>query len=453
MNQHRTLVNRLGWLQRAWRLGADEAVLGRTSLSFDGSVRETFWPWSVGARVVMAGPEEHRDPDHLLELIRREHIGTVTLVPSLLQVLLEHPEVESCSGLRQVVCAGEALPGALLHRFKERLPHVAIHNLYGPSEAATAVAETSCTPEGARATVPIGRPTGNVRIYLLDGAGRPVPVGVPGEMYIGGVGVVRGYLDRSELTAERFVPDSFAGTPGARLYRTGDLARWLPEGRVEFLGRNDFQVKIRGFRIELGEIEGRLVEHPGVSGVVVTAREDSAGDRCLVAYYVGSEAAGAEALRAHLSERLPEYMVPAAYVRLEALPLTPNGKLDRKALPAPEGDAYASREYEAPEGKIEVALAQIWTELLGVEQVGRRDHFFELGGHSLLALQVVSRVRQVMDLELELAAVFQHPVLAALAERILELRLARFDPETLARLAQLVRQPGAETVPAREEPD
>jgi hypothetical protein len=280
-------------------------------------------------------------------------------------------------------------------------------------------------------------------VFVLDARMRPVPIGVVGELYVGGVGVARGYLDRPALTAERFVPDPLSGEPGARLYRTGDLARWRPDGTIEFLGRTDFQVKVRGFRIEPGEIEARLAEHPGVREAVVMAREDVPGDVRLVAYVVGD--ADAESLRAHLSTALPEYMVPAAYVRLEALPLTPNGKLDRKALPAPEGDAYASREYEAPEGKIEVALAEIWTELLRVERVGRRDHFFELGGHSLLALQVVSRVRQVMEVELALVAVFEKPVLAALAERILELRLARFDPETLARLAQLVREPGAQT--------
>jgi hypothetical protein len=290
--------------------------------------------------------------------------------------------------------------------------------------------------------VPIGRPVANTRVYVLDAAGEPVPVGVAGELYIGGAGVVRGYLGRPGQTAERFVADPFGGgKPGARLYRTGDLARWRPDGTVEFLGRTDFQVKVRGFRIELGEIEARLAEHANVREAVVLAREDVPGDQRLVAYVVGD--ADAESLRAHLSSVLPEYMVPAAYVRLEALPLTPNGKLDRKALPAPEGDAYASREYEAPVGKIEVALAEIWTELLRVERVGRWDHFFELGGHSLLALQVVSRVRQVMGLELALAAVFEKPVLSALAERILELRLAQFDPETLARLAQLVREPGA----------
>jgi hypothetical protein len=228
------------------------------------------------------------------------------------------------------------------------------------------------------------------------------------------------------------------------MYRTGDLGRWRADGTLEFLGRTDFQVKVRGFRIELGEIEARLAEHASVREAVVLAREDTPGDRRLVAYVVGDETAGAEALRAHLGETLPAYMVPAAYVRLEQLPLTPNGKLDRRALPVPEGDAHATREYEAPVGKVEQALAGIWAELLGVERVGRGDDFFALGGHSLLAVQMISRVRQAMAVELGLAAVFEKPVLSELAERILHLRLARFDPETLARLAQLVREPGAQ---------
>jgi acyl carrier protein len=326
--------------------------------------------------------------------------------------------------------------------------------VYGPTE--TTIWSTSQAVRGDSAAtlggqVPIGTPVANTRVYVLDAAGEPVPVGVSGELYIGGAGVVRGYLGRPEQTAERFVADPFGGEPGSRLYRTGDLARWRADGTMEFLGRTDFQVKVRGFRIELGEIEARLAEHADVREAVVMAREDVPGDVRLVAYVVGG--ADAESLRAHLATALPEYMIPAAYVRLEALPLTPNGKLDRKALPAPEGDAYASREYEEPVGKIEVALAEVFAELLNVERVGRWDHFFDLGGHSLLALQIVSRVRQTMGVELPLAAVFEKPVLAALAEQVLELQLARFDPETLARLAQLVRQPGAETVPAVDGPD
>jgi aryl carrier-like protein len=236
---------------------------------------------------------------------------------------------------------------------------------------------------------------------------------VAGEIHIGGAGVARGYLDRPARTAERFVPDPFGGRPGARLYRTGDLGRWRADATLEFLGRDDFQVKLRGFRIELGEIEARLREHPGVREAVAAAREDGAGGRRLVAYYEG-DVLDPEALRRHVSERLPDYMVPAAYVRLERLPLTPNGKLDRKALPSPAGEAFAHRGYEAPVGEVERALAEVWSEVLGVERVGRWDDFFALGGHSLLIMRLVERMRR-RDLHVEVGALFTTPTIAGLA--------------------------------------
>ncbi|HVG44860.1 MAG TPA: amino acid adenylation domain-containing protein, partial [Longimicrobium sp.] len=395
MNQHRCVVNRLAWGREAWSPEAGEAVLQNASFSFDVAAREIFWPLMAGGRVVLPRPEDVRDPGRLVETIRREAVRTACFVPSVLQLFLEHPEAGSCSGLAQVVCSGEALPAAVARRFRERLPGVALHNVYGPSEAATATAALHCVADDARAAIPIGRPISNTRVYLLDGAGEPVPQGVAGELYVGGTGVARGYFGRPGLTAERFVPDPFSVEPGARLYRTGDLGRRRADGTLEFLGRNDFQVKVRGFRVELGEIEARIAAYPGVREAVVLARENVPGDTRLVAYLVGADSVEADALRASLAERLPEHMVPAAYVRLEALPLTPNGKLDRKALPAPEGDAFARRGYEAPVGETEQALAEIWSELLGVEQAGRWDHFFELGGHSLLAVRVISRVRQV----------------------------------------------------------
>jgi acyl carrier protein len=306
----------------------------------------------------------------------------------------------------------------------------------------------------------VGRPLGNAALYVVEPGGGVAPVGVPGELCLGGASVARDYLGRPGLTAEKFVPDPF-GEPGARLYRTGDRVRWVevresagnddsrtagstlarPHARafaLEFLGRTDFQVKVRGFRIEPGEIEARLAEHEGVREAVVLVREDTPGEKRLVAYVAGDETAGAEALRAHLSERLPEYMVPAAYVRLDALPLTPNGKVDRKALPAPEGDAFPARGYEAPAGETEEALAEIWAEVLRVERVGRNDHFFELGGHSLLAVRVISRVRQVLGVEVRIADLFEKPVLSALAEHVVQALLAQFDPEELARLEALL---------------
>ncbi|HYH79200.1 MAG TPA: amino acid adenylation domain-containing protein, partial [Longimicrobium sp.] len=417
MSHHRGAVNRLAWMQEAYRLDADEAVLQKTSFSFDVSVWEFFWPLMAGARLVMARPDGHKDPAYLVETVRDAGITTLHFVPSMLQLFLDHPDVESCAGLKRVVCSGEALPASLVRQFHARLPHVELHNLYGPTEAAVDVTAWQCRVEDDRSRIPIGGPIANTRVYVLDAVAEPVPVTVAGELHIGGVQVARGYLGRPALTAERFVPDPFSATPGARLYRTGDLARWLAEGTVEYLGRNDFQVKIRGFRIELGEIESRLAEHPSVREAVVIAREDAPGDTRLVGYYVADEAVDAQALRAHLAERLPEHMLPAAFVRLDSLPLTPNGKLDRTALPAPEGDAFAARGYEAPVGETEEALAEIWAEVLGVERVGRLDNFFELGGHSLRVVTLIERMRR-RGMHAEVRALFTTPTLADLAAAV-----------------------------------
>jgi amino acid adenylation domain-containing protein len=416
MVAHRSVVNTLTWMQGAWGLGAREVVLQKTPYSFDASLRELIPPLLVGARMVVARPGGHRDAAYLLERVRAEQVTTLHFVPSMLQVLVDEADFSRCTSLERVVCGGEALPRALVERFHAALPGARLYNVYGPTEAAVDVTAWSCAAErGREGSIPIGAPMANVRLYVLDRAGEPVPAGVAGELYIGGVQVARGYLNRAALTADRFVPDRFGGEAGGRLYRTGDLARWRPDGAVDFLGRGDAQVKVRGYRIELGEIEARLREHALVREAVVLAREDTPGNRRLVAYVVGDAAADAEALRAHLSERLPEYMVPAAYVRLEALPLTPNGKVNRRALPAPDADAFAARGYEAPSGAVEQAVAEIWAELLGVERVGRGDHFFEMGGHSLLAVRVVSRVRQALRVEAVPGDVFERPVLADFA--------------------------------------
>jgi aryl carrier-like protein len=302
-----------------------------------------------------------------------------------------------------------------LYQLERNTPGLQIVNGYGPAET-TVFSTTYPEIKNRSRNTPIGRPLANTRIYILDSHGDPVPVGVTGELYIGGAGVARGYLNRPELTAARFLKDPFTDDPQGRMYRTGDLGRWLADGNIEFLGRNDFQVKIRGFRIELGEIEARLREHEGVQEAVVLAREDTPGDKRLVAYYTASEqnSVGAEALRTHLAAKLPEYMVPAAYVRLESLPLTANGKLDRKALPPPEGDAYVVRQYEAPQGPVEELLAGIWAEVLKLERVGRHDNFFELGGHSLMAVTLVERLARA-GLKADVRALFAAPTLAELA--------------------------------------
>ncbi|HET7461829.1 MAG TPA: amino acid adenylation domain-containing protein, partial [Longimicrobium sp.] len=443
MNVHRNVVNRVAGIQARWRLEPGESVLQNASLSFDVSAYELFWPLMLGARVVMTRPDGYRDPAYLVETIRAHGVGTASFVPSMLQLFLEYPGVERCASLVRVPCGGEALPAALVRRLHQRLPGATLFNRYGPSEAATAVTGPVRVTDESHAIVPIGRPMPNVRVYLLDGDGEPVPAGVAGELYIGGAGVGRGYLGRPDQTAERFVADPFGAEPGARLYRTGDLARWLADGTLEFLGRTDFQMKVRGFRIEPGEIEARLKEHAGVREAVVVARDDALGGKRLVAYCVAGDGAEVESLRAHLGRALPDYMVPAAFVLLDRLPLTPNGKLDRAALPAPADEAFARRGYEAPADETEEALAAIWAEVLGLERVGRWDNFFALGGHSLLAVQVISRARQVLDVEVPLGRLFTRPVLADLAQEILDLQLAQVDPEEMARLVALLREPAA----------
>ena len=416
INEHAGVVNRLLWMQDAYQLSSTDTVLQKTPFSFDVSVWEFFWPLMTGARLVMARPEGHKDPQYLSEIIEREHITTLHFVPSMLDVFLAHADTARCSSLRQVMCSGEALPGSVVRRFKQQLPGSELHNLYGPTEAAVDVTAWNCAGplESTPDNTPIGKPIANTRMYILDAQQQPVPHGVVGELYIGGVQVARGYLNRPQLNAERFLTDPFQNN--GRMYRTGDVARYLPDGNIEYLGRNDDQVKIRGLRIELGEIQARLTQIDGVQEAAVLAREDVPGDKRLVAYYTGAQLE-IETLRGHLLENLPDYMVPAVFVHLEALPLSPNGKLDRKALPAPDLAAQTAREYEAPIGEVEIALAQLWAELLKVERVGRHDHFFELGGHSLLAVNLVARMRRA-GLNADIRVLFNQPTLAALAAAV-----------------------------------
>jgi amino acid adenylation domain-containing protein len=444
MVPHQGIVNRLLWMQEAYGLTPDDRVLQKTPFSFDVSVWELFWPLLTGARLVFARPEGHRDPAYLAGLIAREGITTLHFVPSMLQAFLEAPgfEPEALRSVRRVMASGEALPPDLVRRFFARFSDAELHNLYGPTEASVDVSFWPAVPEPPRSVVPIGRPIANLRLHVVDRELRPQPIGVPGELLLGGIGLARGYLGRPELTAAAFVPDAFGEEPGGRLYRTGDLTRLLPDGNVEYLGRIDHQVKIRGFRIELGEIEAVLAGHPSVRECVVLAREDNPGLRLLVAYLVGaSPEAGLEigALRTFLAQRLPDYMVPAAFVVLEALPLSPNGKVDRKALPAPDR-ARRERQGEiiAPRTPTEEILADIWKELLNLERLSVEDGFFELGGHSLLANQVLARVHQTFGVDLPLREVFKRPTIAGLGELIDEqVRAATSDDDLAALLDEL----------------
>jgi amino acid adenylation domain-containing protein len=395
-NTHRGIVNRLDWMQKAYGLGADDVVLQKTPASFDVSVWEFFWPLVTGARLVLARPGGHKDPAYLRDIIVAEGVTTAHFVPSMLAVFL--PEgVEGCLSLRRVICSGEELPVAVARDFLRRLPACELHNLYGPTEAAVDVTSWPCDSAALAeaATVPIGRPIQNMRLYVLDNRSAPVPVGVPGELHIAGVGLARGYLNRPELTAEKFVPNPY-GEPGSRLYRTGDLARWRADGTLEYLGRIDHQVKLRGLRIELGEIESVLRNQAQVRDAVVIVREDVPGDKRLVAYLLAESETEPDpaALRTVLKEGLPDYMVPTAFVTLGAFPTTPNGKLDRKALPAPTTTRSADRGRVEPSTDTERLVASLWSEVLGVDDVGAEDDFFDLGGHSMLATQVVAKLRQ-----------------------------------------------------------
>ena len=403
-NSHRALVNRLCWMQQAYGLDASDAVLQKTPFSFDVSVWEFFWPLIAGARLVVAAPGEHREPARLIETIRRHAISTLHFVPSMLQAFIHEPDVQACTGLKRIVCSGEALPLDAQLQVFSKLAGAGLYNLYGPTEAAIDVTHWACVDEGAD-SVPIGRPIANLATYVLDAQLNPVPAGVCGELYLGGTGLARSYHRRPGLTAERFVPSPFVS--GERLYRTGDRVCQRADGVIEYLGRLDHQVKLRGLRIELGEIETRLMQHPSVREAVVLVQ----GGKQLVAYLVLEHEAPAD-LKAWLLRSLPEYMVPTHLIPLEKLPVTANGKLDRKALPLP--DAAPQQAFVAPHNPLQIALAAIWSDVLGVEQVGLDDNFFELGGDSIISIQVVSRARQA-GIRLSPRDLFQYQNVRSLA--------------------------------------
>jgi amino acid adenylation domain-containing protein len=436
MNTHRAIVNRLLWMQDAYRLTADDTVLQKTPCGFDVSVWEFFWPLLVGARLIVARPGGHQDSAYLAEVIKKEQVTTAHFVPSMLQVFVEEPGAAGCRSLRRVVCSGEELGARLAERMLGLLD-VELHNLYGPTEAAVDVTAWACERGATRQRVPIGWPIANMRVYVLDPGQVPLPPGVPGEIYIGGVGLARGYVGRPGQTAERFVPDAVGDEPGARLYRTGDRGRYLPNGAIEFLRRIDGQVKVRGNRIELGEVEAVLGEHTGVREAVVEVRPGAGDEQRLVAYVVpgegGSVAVGE--LRSFLRAKLPEYMLPSRFVMMGALPLTANGKLDRRALPEPDwARPELERAYVAPRTPVEEELARLWQELLKVERVGIHDNFFGLGGHSLLLTQLASRIRSAFHVELPLRILFDVPTITEMTLAVAEKQVEREDSAAIAQM-------------------
>ncbi len=417
MVSHAALRNRLLWMQQAYRLTAGDRVLHKTAIGFDVSGWEIFWPLVTGATLVVAPPAAHRDSAQLVRLLRDGAVTVTHFVPPALRALLDEPDVSSCTALRLVVCSGETLPPDLVERFHTRLD-CRLENLYGPTEAAIDVTAAAC-PRGSD-PVPIGRPIANADVRVLGRDLQPVPVGVTGEIHLGGVPLARGYLNRPGLTAERFVADP-TGT-GGRLYRTGDLGRYRRDGTLEYRGRIDHQVKIRGRRIEPAEIETVLHTHPGIRRAAVVAAPTERDEQQLVGYLVAAPDGrpDPDELDRWLRTRLPEAMVPAALVWLDELPRTPSGKLDRHALPAPGHGADAG--YVAPRTVVEDAVASTWAELFGLERVGAHDDFFDLGGHSLLATRTLSRLRERFGVELPMRLVFERPTVAALAAAVDEVR-------------------------------
>ncbi|MFK8105307.1 MAG: amino acid adenylation domain-containing protein, partial [Saprospiraceae bacterium] len=416
LNQHSGIVNRLLWTQDQYQLVAGEdVVLQKTTFCFDVSVWELFWPIITGVKLVFATPEGHKDNAYLKSVIEAEAVTTMHFVPSMLEVFLPDIQKGDCPSLKRVLCSGEALKGSQVESFINRLPNAELHNLYGPTEAAIDVSYWAAPTTAAEVSVvPIGKPVANTQLYVLNNGGQLAPIGVPGELFIEGIQVARGYHNRPDLTAERFVENTITPERSAVLYRTGDLVRWLPDGNIAYLGRMDHQVKIRGFRIELGEIEAKLQECPLVNSSIVMARPDASGNQQLVAYVIANETYDKQAIQNFLKAQLPEYMVPSMMMELAVFPLNSNGKIDRKALPKFDASELITNEYVAPRNELEETLASIWKSLLNVSQVGIHDNFFELGGDSIISIQVVSRIK-LAGYAMQPRDIFQYQTIASLA--------------------------------------
>ncbi|WP_394211426.1 amino acid adenylation domain-containing protein [Enterovibrio calviensis] len=412
VNTQGALQNRLGWMQEAYALDADDCVLQKTPFSFDVSVWEFFWPLMVGARLAVAEPESHRQPALLHNIIRDQNVTTLHFVPSMLHAFLSETAVSECESLSRIICSGEALPAELAGEVLTQLPQCELHNLYGPTEAAIDVSHWQCElPMSQR--VPIGHPIANTQLYVLDDALNVLPVGVPGELYLAGDGLAREYLGRADLTAERFIPNPW-GETGSRLYRTGDQVVRHADGRLDYLGRLDNQVKIRGLRIELEEIETVINALDDVSETAVIAHDAQTGTQ-LVAYVVSQLSLSDVTLAEQASKHLPEYMVPTIWISLDAMPLSPNGKRDRNALPAPEWHSVA---YRAPQSELEIWFVRAWESVLQHDDIGLDDNFFALGGHSLLATKVVAKAQQELGLSIALRDFFEAKTLQALTDKL-----------------------------------
>lgn len=415
MIRHDSLANHMLWMKSVFGFDSSDNVLQKTPFSFDASVWEFYLPLITGGKLVMAKPEGHMDTAYLRDSIIKNNITIIQLVPSLLRMLLNEPGIEDCINLKSVFCGGEALTFELREKLFEKL-NVNFYNLYGPTEATIDSVYYKCERDSENKIIPIGKPVYNTQSYVLDKYLNPVPVGVAGELILGGIDIAEGYLNNPELTKEKFIDDIFLNKEGSKLYKTGDLAKFLPDGNIEFLGRVDQQVKLRGFRIEPGEIESKLLQHKNVSEATIIVREDKPGNQRLAAYIVtkDADAISSNEYKNYLRASLPEYMIPAVFVELEKLPLTPNGKVDKKSLPVPEFSKADDNTFVAPKLPAEEILAGIWSEVLGLDKVGVNDNFFELGGDSIISIQIISKANQ-MGIKLTPRQIFRYQTVAELS--------------------------------------
>lgn len=418
VSSHRASLNRFAWMWRAYPFVEGEVCCQKTSLSFVDSIWEIFGPLLQGVPLVIIPDDVVKDPQRFITALATNNVTRLVLVPSLLRVMLELGEdlAQQLGKLRFCVCSGETLPVELATSFRAQLPQTLLINLYGSSEVAADVLCYEVDRTEGLATIPLGRPIANTSVYVLDANFQPVPVDLPGEICVGGEGLARGYLDQPSLTAEKFVPDPFSYEPGARLFRTGDIGRYLPDGNIEYRGRRDHQVKVRGFRIELGEIEAQLATHSAVNQAVAIAAETERGEKQIVAYVVADGEVSTGELRDHLSRKLPGYMIPAAFVFLDAFPLTASGKINRLALPRP--GPIGRKEFAAPRTHVEQILAGIWSDVLNVAEIGVNDDFFGLGGHSLLLARIAACIREAFNVDLSLRVLFEASTIAELAKRV-----------------------------------
>jgi thioesterase domain-containing protein/acyl carrier protein len=423
MNIHKGISNTLKYTIDYYNLTSEDCILQITPFSFDVSVWEVFSSLTSGATLVVAKPDGYKDIDYLIDLIVQEQVTYFTCVPSILRVFLQHPKSKDCHCLKRVIVGGEALSYELNQRFFQQL-NCELYNFYGPTEAAVYTTGWCCQPNSQ---ISIGCPLANVQVYILDSYLQPVPIGVAGELHIGGMGLARGYLNQPELTAEKFIPHPFAQ---GKLYKTGDLARYLPDGNIEYLGRIDNQVKLRGFRIELGEIQTVLETHPNVEQAVVIMREDTLHNQRLVAYVMRKDTLlTSQELHRFLQQKLPVYMIPSAFVLLSDFPLNPNGKIDVHKLPIPDETSLVESPYLAPRNSTETILVSLWQQLLQAGKIGVNDNFFELGGHSLQAMNLMALIYEKMAIEIPLSMIYEKPTVAELSDYIIYAQEMNIQPK------------------------